>query len=222
MVGGSVVFGLVVFFLIRRRAWRTPNATEQVTDNEKSNSLALPGPHDVEPYILQPSFVRDGAYLGSTVSATGTEAPSTGAVLLPGKSGYRLAETSSLNALSPHGGPIPISGPSTNLTRVEQLHLERERINRELAALEQRSVPAASGLSAYGAPSDVPLSIAESLSTQELLTEQLAILQAQIRQLEASQQRRESDLPPMYDGPMDPASGATGPHVEPMQSPSPC
>ncbi|KAF5313865.1 hypothetical protein D9619_013090 [Psilocybe cf. subviscida] len=221
VVGGLFLIGLVVFFLLwRRRQHQHGSAPTALggTDNEKAthghgHGLASPGPHAVEPYTLPPSAVRPGAAgLGSTASLTGTGTDG-GAGPLPSKLGYGFAMGSS----SSQGGESPLLSPGT--TRVEQLRLERERINRELAALEHQRPGAAGSHTATtgpsssgyggGASSYMPPSSAASGSRghqESALAEQLAVLQTQIRQLEERQQRRESDAPPMYDGP--PAAGS--------------
>ncbi|KAF9482854.1 hypothetical protein BDN70DRAFT_379414 [Pholiota conissans] len=97
-------------------------------------------------------------------------------------------------------------------TRTETLRRERERMSREIADLETRSrtvgaVGSSTSGSSYAASSFMPPSTAQPGNSD--LREQIAMLQEQIRQIEARQMHGTAEPPPEYDGP-PPATGSGG------------
>ncbi|KAF5328093.1 hypothetical protein D9619_013619 [Psilocybe cf. subviscida] len=176
VVGGFIIVVLVIFLLWFRTREIKPHT--EAAYNNMASLVSPAGSHTFHPYTL-PRIATD---------------------LEPLKSKQKLMfsaiETTSPHSAVPAANMTVTAEHSADLLHVQRLRLERERINRELASLDQISEP---GSNHSDGSVDGGRSTTSLRTNQRLLAEQLAELQRQMVQVEERQQHMQSDLPP-YDG----------------------
>jgi len=197
VIGGLLVIVAAIVIILWRR--RSPPTNESEKTLPKAALEVRPG--GVQPFILNP-----------------TQGPG---VEIPGLNGADpLTNPSSSNGIVNQAGPLPRkfalgngvrtasialwdagSPPSSSDTasvRAQFLRRERERINREIASLENRSL---SGTDSSASSSDPLVASVPSIPLGSIIDDQLALLREQIRQIEVRQIYGTSEPPPGYDGP---------------------
>ncbi|KAF5328067.1 hypothetical protein D9619_013622 [Psilocybe cf. subviscida] len=191
-IAGSITGGFIVIVLSIFLFWFRKRNMELVsgpTNNNMTSLLSSAGSHAFDPYTMPP-----------TTTATGTEP-------LPSKERLKFSaiETTLPLTAVPVEKVTVTEERSRDFQRVQRLRLERERINRELASLDQISEPGSnhSDGSADGGHSTISLR-----TNQRLLAEQLATLQMQLVQVEERQQHMQAGLPSYVD--IAPNSGHPG------------
>ncbi|PPQ78782.1 hypothetical protein CVT25_010655 [Psilocybe cyanescens] len=228
VVGGLVALGAVVLSLLCWRRSSQRNGQIQDLENEKLGPSGLTTPispggpaTEIVPFTI--------AHRPTLPPLEGQSSVTVGSSSLPSKITREYIQppatvTSSSTAAFPTSDT---SGTNTSaISRAEHLRRERERINHEIAQLEQSasaggtstspssgSILSSSGLSSLR-PSD---SVSNTYTRDREISAQLSTLQEQIRQIEARQAYvgaaagAEDDFsvpPPVYDGPSAPTSNA--------------
>lgn len=212
IVGGVIgVVVLVIATIIAIILWRR-RSPKSIPTNETEKVLpkAVPAVQlgSVQPFVLHPSNASPVDISGPNIAEVSpyTLSPvigsATQASLLPKKFAHGHPVDTGDASLSP-------SASNTVPARTELLRQERERINREIAALENRSATSDSrnGGSSYGTDSSsYPImASAPPIPIVGTINEQLASLREQIRQIEQVYGPRglavmSDEPPPVYDG----------------------
>jgi len=210
VVGGIVailvILGLVHFFV--RPFW---GRKRHLDDAEKSEIYPTIKPHPLHPATVEPYTVppltssdrgsgdngrSDTLPAGSISATTSKFASMSSKARLMQNSTFSASQYNSTDASSSRIN-VPISDSASamppGISRADYLRAERERINREIAMLEGASTAASTAGGSYGAssvytPSTAPSS---SASRDREIVEHIAVLQSQIRQIEARQAQTE-------------------------------
>ena len=209
IVGGVIAGVLIIVAIIAIILWRRRSPTF-IPTNKTEKALLNAAPEallgSVRPFVLHPSQASPVEIPGpNSVDALPSLITTNQAGSLPKK--FTQMETLTLGDTGP-----PSSTSNTTPARAELLRQERERINREIASLENRSTALESR---YGGSSyDTDLSDSSShpmvasvapVPIGSSIHDQLASLREQIRQIEQVYGPRASgmsdDPPPGYDAP---------------------
>ncbi|CAA7263873.1 unnamed protein product [Cyclocybe aegerita] len=210
VLGGLLVLVVLGIVLWRRRQRRAGEVAESVLPTSEANSGS------VQPYTLSPRSMEG---LGALADPEGgsiypsSMAPSTAvnrqAGPLPSKSHVLLGK--GYGAAGEGSSSVSVTSPMSPEARTDLLRRERERINREIAELENRTNNSGSqGTASMSLPSSITAASTTSSRPprDQDLAAQLEALRNQIQQMEERQaygtNAVDFEPPPGYDGPPAP------------------